>query len=57
MPGWKDLIDEIKYNIQYGFHCNDLNYREMEENICCALDRFAERNGLPAIDWEEDDAD
>lgn len=50
--GFNDLIKTIKYNFQYGFHCNDLNSREMEEDICCALDRFARLNGLPEIDWE-----
>lgn len=56
MPGWNDLVSEIKYNIEYGFHCSDLSFREMEGNICDALDRFAERNGLPTIDWEADNA-
>lgn len=48
---WNELVESIKYDIEYGFHCNDLNHREMEENICSALERFAEANGLPEPDW------
>ena len=55
MPGWNDLVNEIKYNIEYGLHCNDLTGREMEDNICSAMDRFAKRNNLPTIDWEATD--
>lgn len=56
MPGWNDLVDEIKYNIKFGLHCDDMTKGEMEDNICFAFDRFAKRNGLPTIDWEDEDA-
>ena len=30
---------------------------EIEEDISCALDRFAKANGLPEINWEEEEND
>lgn len=57
MVGWNELIKTLKYNFEYGFHCNDLSHGEMEDNICFALDKFAKANGLPEVDWESTDDD
>ena len=55
--GWEDAVKRIKYNIEYGFHCNDLSHNDMEDDICFIFDQLAKQNGLPEIDWEyhEDD--
>ncbi len=53
--GFDEAIKKIKYVIQYGFHCNDLNFGEMEEDICFALDKLAKENSEPEINWEEED--
>lgn len=52
---WSETIAKIKYAIEYGFHCNDLSHRDMEEEICSALDRLGKENGMPEIDWEATD--
>lgn len=50
--GWEEAVKRIKYNIEYGFHCNDLSYHDMEDDICFIFDKLAKDNGLPEIDWE-----
>lgn len=50
--GWEEAIKRVKYAIEYGLHCNDLNHGEIEDDICFAFDQLAEKNGLPEIDWE-----
>ena len=50
--GWEDAIKRVKYAIEYGLHCNDLNFGEIEDDICFAFDQLAKQNGLPEIDWE-----
>lgn len=57
MEGWKEAIKRVKYAIEYGLHCNDLTFGEIEDEICFAFDMLAEKNGLEPIDWEADDAD
>lgn len=52
MNGWEEFVRKIKYNIEYGFHCNDLSFSDMEDDICFAIDHLAEQNGLPPVDWE-----
>ena len=49
---WEDAIKRVKYAIEYGLHCNDLNFGEIEEEICFAFDQLAKENGMPEIDWE-----
>lgn len=55
MNGWEEFVRKIKYNIEYGFHCNDLSFNDMEDDICFAIDQLAEQNGLPPVDWEASD--
>lgn len=50
--GFEEAVKRIKYNIEYGFHCNDLNFGEMEDDICFIFDKLAKDNGEPEIDWE-----
>lgn len=53
--GWEEFVRKIKYNIEYGFHCNDLSFNDMEDDICFAIDHLAEQNGLPPVDWEAEE--
>ena len=58
IKGWEDALKRVKYAIEYGLHCNDLSFGEIEEEICFAFDMLAKENGMPEIDWEaEDDAE
>ena len=54
MPEWDELIKTVKHAWQYGIHCNDMTLGEIEEDISSALDRFAKANGLPEVNWEEE---
>ena len=54
MPEWNELINTVKHAWEYGIHCNDMTLGEIEEDISSALDRFAKANGLPEINWEEE---
>ena len=49
--GWYDLIKTIHHAIQYGLHCNDMNHKEVEQEIASSLDMFAKKNDLPVHDW------
>lgn len=53
--GWEEFVRKIKYNIEYGFHCNDLSFNDMEDDICFAIDKLAKENGLPPVDWEAEE--
>lgn len=55
IKGFDEAVKKIKYVIQYGFHCNDLNFGEMEDDICFTLNKLAKENGEPEINWEEED--
>ena len=55
MKGWEEFVRKIKYNIECGFHCNDLSFNDMEDDICFAIDHLAEQNGLPPVDWEAEE--
>lgn len=57
MPEWNELIKTVKHAWEYGIHCNDMTLGEIEEDISSALDRFAKANGLPEINWEEEEND
>ena len=50
--GFNEAIKRVKYAIEYGLHCNDLTFGEIEEDICFAFDQLAKDNGEPEIDWE-----
>lgn len=51
---WEALCKRLHYVIAYFIHANDLSTDEAEEEICFALDQFAEKNSLPAHDWDTD---
>ena len=55
MPEWNELIKTVKHAWEYGIHCNDMTLGEIEEDISSALDRFAKANGLPEVNWEEEE--
>lgn len=58
IKGWEEALKRVKYAIEYGLHCNDLNFGEIEEEICFAFDHLAKENGMPEIDWEyEEESD
>ena len=50
--GFDEAIKRVKYAMEYGLHCNDLTFGEIEEEICFAFDKLAKENGEPEIDWE-----
>lgn len=52
MEGWNELIERDKYVIEYGLHCSDMTKGEMEDDLCFAIESFANKNGLSEIDWE-----
>lgn len=49
---WEALCKRLHYVIAYFIHSNDLSASEAEEEICFALDQFAEKNSLPTHDWD-----
>ena len=53
IKGFNEAVKKIKYDIEYGFHCNDLSFGEMEDDICSIFDKLAKDNGEPEINWEE----
>lgn len=52
IKGFNEAVKKIKYDIEYGFHCNDLTFGEMEDDICLIFDKLAKDNGEPEINWE-----
>lgn len=52
IKGFDEAVKRIKYNLEYGFHCNDLSHNDMEDDICFIFDKLAKDNGEPEIDWE-----
>ena len=52
MNGWEELIKTVHHAFEYGLHCNDMTYEEVEEDIAFALNRFATKNGLPEHPWD-----
>lgn len=55
IKGWEEALKRVKYAIEYGLHCNDLSFGEIEDDICFALDMLAKENGMPEINWEAED--
>lgn len=55
--GFAEAVKRIKYNLEYGFHCNDLSFNDMEDDICFIFDKLAKDNGEPEIDWEYTEED
>lgn len=54
MNGWEELIKTVHHAFEYGLHCNDMTFGEIEDDISFALDKFAKENGLPVHDWSLD---
>ncbi len=52
IEGFDEAVKRVKHAIEYGFHCNDMSFGEIEEDICFAFDQLAKKNGEPPIDWE-----
>lgn len=48
---WYELIKTVHHAFEYGLHCNDMTFGEIEEDISSALDKFAKENNLPVHDW------
>lgn len=57
IKGFAEAVKRIKYNLEYGFHCNDLSFHDMEDDICFIFDKLAKDNGEPEIDWEYTEED
>lgn len=53
--GFAEAVKRIKYDLEYGFHCNDLSFNDMEDDITFIFDKLAKDNGEPEIDWEAED--
>lgn len=51
---WEELVKTVHHAFEYGLHCNDMTFGEIEEDISFALDKFAKENGLPVHDWDTD---
>lgn len=51
---WEELVKTVHHAFEYGLHCNDMTFGEIEEDISFALDKFAKKNGLPVHDWDTD---
>jgi hypothetical protein len=55
--GFAEAVKRVKHAIEYGFHCNDMTYGEIEDDICFAFDKLAKDNGEPETNWEEEDSE
>ncbi len=53
--GWDKAVKKVKYLIEYGFHCNDINHNDFEDDLCFIFDTLAKDNGEAEIDWEATD--
>lgn len=51
---WEELVKTVHHAFEYGLHCNDMTFGEIEDDISFALDKFAKKNGLPVHDWNSD---
>lgn len=51
---WEELVKTVHHAFEYGLHCNDMTFGEIEDDISFALDKFAKKNGLPVHDWDAD---
>lgn len=52
IKGFNEAVDRIRRAIEFGVNCNDLSLGELADEICFAMDKLAEDNGEPEIDWE-----
>ena len=51
---WEELVKTVHHAFEYGLHCNDMTFGEIESDISFALDKFANVNNLPVHDWDAD---
>lgn len=51
---WEELVKTVHHAFEYGLHCNDMTFGEIESDISFALDKFAKGNNLPVHDWDTD---
>lgn len=51
---WEELVKTVHHAFEYGLHCNDMTFGEIESDISGAVDKFAKKNGLPEHDWDTD---
>lgn len=51
---WEELCKTVHHAFEYGLHCNDMTFGEIESDISFALDKFAKENNLPVHDWDDD---
>ena len=49
---WEELCKMVHHAFEYGLHCNDMTFGEIESDISFALDKFAKENNLPVHDWD-----
>ena len=54
IEGWEEAVKRIKYAVNYGLYANDLSLREVADDVMFSMDKLAELNGMPEINWEED---
>lgn len=54
IDAWEELVKTVHHAFEYGLHCNDMTFGEIEDDISFALDRFAKENDLPVHDWDTD---
>ena len=50
---WSEAVERVKYVINYGCFANDLSNHDIADDLTFVMNKLAEENGLPAIDWEE----
>ena len=51
---WDYVVKMVHHAFEYGFHCNDMTFGEIEDDIAFALDKFAKAAGFPEHDWDAD---
>ena len=49
---WEELVKTVHHAFEYGLHCNDMTFGEIESDISFALVKFAKENNLPVHDWD-----
>jgi hypothetical protein len=42
IEGFDEAVRRVKHAIEYGLHCNDMSFGEIEDDICFAFDQLAE---------------
>ena len=50
---WSEAVERVKYVINYGCYANDLSNHDIADDLTFVMDKLAEENDLPKIDWEE----